>query len=428
MLKISVEPEVALIDVERRITISGATPHSKITVQSLTNRSGFEWTSEAVFEADAQGVVDLTRDAPLSGDYQGVSAMGLIWAQHHGREGMLPQFNKDLSQPLETVLTVREGEKNADAHLIQTLMADGVTREEVRVNGLVGTLYRAAGDQPAPAVMIMNGSGGGINEPRAALYASRGYHALALGYFGAEGLPKYISNTPLEYFEKGLDWLRETVKPKDDFVAISGQSRGGELVLLLGSTFPEKVSAVIGYVPSAFVHGGQAAADPQFGRDGPCWLYQGKPLTHIWDNNRFASWKPYDDGEQPRRNSLAMRTALADPEAMRIARIPVEKIAGPVMLISGGDDGAWPSDYYSLLVQSSLLAANHAFPVEWYNLPEAGHSILFPYVPATQIVHAHPVNGNLTTMGGDAKHNAQANEASWQAVLTFLQQATADKN
>ena len=425
MLQISVEPAVALIDVERRITISGAKPQTKITVKTLTKRAGHDWTSEAVFEADAQGVVDLTRDAPVSGTYQGISAMGLIWSQNHGGQGMLPLFHQDLSQALETTITASADDDSSDALLVQTLMAEGVTREEVRVNGLVGTLYRAAGSETRPAVMIMNGSGGGVNEPRAALYASRGYHALALGYFGAEGLPKYISNTTLEYFEKGLDWLRDAVKPKDDFVAVSGQSRGGELVLLLGATYPQKVSAVIGYVPSAFVHGGQAAADPALGRDGPCWLYQGKPLTHIWDNNRFASWKPYDDGPQPRRNSAAMRTALADPEAMRKARIPVEKIAGPVMLISGGDDGAWPSDYYSLLVQSSLLAANHAFPVAWYNHPQAGHSILFPYVPATQIVHAHPVNGNLTTMGGEADVNAEANAASWQAVLQFLSQATA---
>ncbi|MGQ5717530.1 acyl-CoA thioester hydrolase/BAAT C-terminal domain-containing protein [Pseudochrobactrum asaccharolyticum] len=424
MLQISVEPAVALIDVERRITISGAKPQAKVTLKTQTKRAGHDWTSEAVFEADAQGAIDLTRDAPVSGTYQGVSAMGLIWSQNHSEQGMFPLFHPDLSRALETTITASSGDDSSDALLVQTLMTEGVIREEVRVNGLVGTLYRAAGSEARPAVMIMNGSGGGVNEPRAALYASRGYHALALGYFGAEGLPKYISNTPLEYFEKGLDWLRDAVKPKDDFVAISGQSRGGELVLLLGATYPQKVSAVIGYVPSAFVHGGQAAADPALGRDGPCWLYQGKPLTHIWDNNRFASWKPYDDGTQPRRNSAAMRTALADPEAMRKARIPVEKIAGPVMLISGGDDGAWPSDYYSLLVQSSLLAAKHAFPVAWYNHPQAGHSILFPYVPATQIVHAHPVNGNLTTMGGEADVNAQANAASWQAVLQFLSQAT----
>lgn len=425
MLKLSVTPAVALVDVERRIIVSGAKPHATIELKAVTSRSGQDWISQAAFQADAAGVVDLSRDAPLSGDYQGVSSMGLIWSQDHGQQGMLPLFNADLSEPLNTVITAKTDDEQAEATFVQVLMAEGVTRETVRVDGLVGVLYRAAGSEPAPAVMIMNGSGGGINEPRAALYASRGYHALALGYFGAEGLPKYISNTPLEYFEKGLDWLREAVKPKDNFVAISGQSRGGELVLLLGATFPEKVSAVIGYVPSAFVHSGQAAADPAYGREGPCWLYQGKPLVHMWENNRFASWKPYDEGQQPRRNSLAMRTALADPEAMRKARIAVEKLAGPVLLISGGDDGAWPSDYYSLLVQSSLIAANHPYAVEWYNHPEAGHSILFPYVPATQIVHAHPVNGNMTTMGGKPDVNAEANHASWQAVLAFLKQATA---
>lgn len=424
MLQISVEPAVALVDVERRIIISGAKPHSDVSLSTTTDRAGHLWKSEARFQADAQGVVDLSRDAPLSGSYADVSPMGLIWSQTHDEQGMLPLFHHDLSHALETNICAVSGDETADATLTQQLMAEGVTREEVRVNGLVGTLYRAAGDAPAPAVMIMNGSGGGVNEPRAALYASRGYHAFALGYFGAQGLPKYISNTSLEYFEKGIDWLRETVKPKDDFVALSGQSRGGELVLLLGATYPQKVSAVIGYVPSAFVHGGQAAADPQHGRDGPCWLHQGQPLTHIWDNNRFASWKPYDEGAEPRRNSAAMRTALADPQAMQRARIPVEKIAGPVMLVSGGDDGAWPSDYYSLLVQSSLLAADHDHAVEWYNHPEAGHSILFPFVPATQIVHAHPVNGHLTTMGGDPAANAQANAQSWQAVTEFLQAAT----
>ena len=75
----------------------------------------------------------------------------------------------------------------------------------------MGTLFtpapRADGLSP-PVVVVLNGSGGGINEPRAALYASHGYAALALAYFKAPGLSDYISNTPLEYFERGLDWLR----------------------------------------------------------------------------------------------------------------------------------------------------------------------------------------------------------------------------
>src|SRR5262249_50445163 len=149
--------------------------------------------------------------------------------------------------------------------------------------------------------MIMNGSGGGINEQRAALYASRGYAALALGYFRAPGRPDYISNTHLEYFQQGLRWLRSEVRPARGFVAIAGQSRGGRLVLLLGATFPDEVSAVLSYVPSAYMHSGQSAADPKVGREGPTWIYQGKPLPHLFENNRTATWEPYENGPMPRR-------------------------------------------------------------------------------------------------------------------------------
>lgn len=415
----SISPNVDLIDVPRRIALAGLPAGAEVVIAAETPRDGHLWRAEAVFRAGADGSIDLGRDAPVRGDYAGVSAMGLVWAQTG--EGEL--FPPDLSRPLETTLTADiGGERIASGRFSQILMADGVTRRPLAEEGLVGTLFLPAGAGPHPAIMILNGSGGGINEPRAALWASRGVVALALGYFGAPGLPQYISNTPLEYFARGLDWLRATVRPLNDFVAIAGQSRGGELALLLGATFPEKVSAVLGYVPSAFVHGGQAAADPApgLGRDGPCWTLNGKPLVHQWQDNATASWKPYDEATDMRRNADAMRTALSDPVAMARARIPVERIAGPVLLLSGGDDGAWPSALYSLIVQSSLLAAGHPHEVTWKNWPEAGHSILFPHTPATRIAHRHPVSGIATTMGGTPAANAEANAGAWEAALSFV--------
>ncbi len=415
----SISPDIDLIDVPRRIALTGLPAGAEVTVAAETLRDSQLWRAEAVFMAGADGSVDLERDAPLRGDYAGVAAMGLVWAQ----TGQGELFPADLSHPLETMLTARIGDETiASGRFSQVLTGEGVTRHPLAEDGLVGTLFLPAGEGPHPAIMILNGSGGGINEPRAALWASRGVAALALGYFGAPGLPKYISNTPLEYFARGLDWLRARVRPKNDFVAVAGQSRGGELALLLGATFPEKVSGVLGYVPSAFVHGGQAAADPApgLGRDGPCWTLDGKPLVHQWQDNATASWKPYDEATDMRRNADAMRTALGDPAAMARARIPVEQIAGPVLLLSGGDDGAWPSDLYSLIVQSSLLAAGHPHEVLWKNWPAAGHSILFPYTPATRIAHRHPVSDIATTMGGTPAANAEANAGAWEAALAFV--------
>jgi len=423
---LTITPADALIDVPRRVRVTHAPPGQTVEITTTTPRAGVLWQSRATFRVAHDGTVDLTRDAPIAGDYDGISPMGLIWSQspqgtgHHDRE----LFNQPVTDPLHSEVVLRmDGAAHVRARFIQRLASEGVTREDVRADGLVGTLYLPPGPGPHPAVMIMNGSGGGINEPRAALYASRGYAAFALAYFKAPGLSDYISNTPLEYFQTGLRWLRRRVQPTHDFVAISGQSRGGELVLLLGATFPADVSAVLAYVPGAVVHSAQNACDPKIGREGPAWLLGGKPLPHVWENNRTATWAPFDEGPPPHRHDKAIRTALQDPDAVARARIRVENIQAPVMLLSATDDGSWPSDIYAKMVRDKLAEVQHPHPVEWLNIEGGGHSILFPFVPTTQLVYAHPVSGKISTSGGNPKDNARANQQSWEAVLRFLEAA-----
>ena len=421
---LSVTPADALIDEPRVIRVEGLAPAQRMTIQAQTERAGgVMWRSQAEFAADAQGVVDLSSQAPLAGSYEGVSPMGLLWSQVPEKEGRREVFADTVAQPLVTTISAVTGTHTLTATLTQHLMADGVQRIEVREDGLVGTLFLPATPGPHPAVMILNGSGGGINEPRGALYASRGYIAFALGYFKAPGLSDYISNTPLEYFKKGLDWLRRTQQPLGGFVALSGQSRGGELVLLLGSIYPQDVSAVVAYVPGAVVHSGQNAADPQVGREGPAWLLDGKPLTHVWQDNKTATWAPFDEGPSPHRHARAIMTALQDSDAVARARIEVEKIQGPIILLSATDDGAWPSSLYSKMVYDYLHEVGFAHMVQWVDTQDGGHSIVFPYVPTTQLVYAHPVSGKINTGGGTPTANAQSDEHTWAAVKDFLRNA-----
>nr|WP_315430989.1 acyl-CoA thioester hydrolase/BAAT C-terminal domain-containing protein [uncultured Albidiferax sp.] len=426
MAALSISPADALIDVPRRIAVQGLAADEDILVSSRTLRGpGVAWIAEARFRAAADGTVDLERDAPLSGSYAGVSAMGLVWSQAPETAGASRElFAAEPGAALETSIRVQRSDgSELQGHFVQRLAGEGVTRREIREEGLVGTLYLPPGAGPYPAVLVLNGSGGGINEPRAALYASHGYAALALAYFKAPGLPDYISNTPLEYFEKALYWMRRRLQPAQGFVALSGQSRGGELVLLLGSLFPESVSAVIGYVPGAVVHSAQNACDPATGRDGPAWIYRGRPLPHLWENNRTATWAPWDEGPQPRRHANALLTALQDPDAVERARIRVENIRGPVLLLSASDDGSWPSSRYSRMVVERLEQHQHPHAVEHLDFADAGHSIVFPYVPTTQLVYAHPVSGRSSTSGGAPAPNALADEQSWSGVLRFLKHA-----
>jgi dienelactone hydrolase len=433
--RLVVEPADALIDVPRRIAVEGLAPGETVTLSSRTVRGpGVAWESSADFRADAAGRIDLRRDAPLpGGSYGGVSAMGLVWSQAPASPGAPREvFAAEPAAALSTEIAARRDgapprpapqDTALRATLVQRLAADGVARREIREDGLVGTLFLPAGPGPHPCVLVLNGSGGGINEPRAALYASHGYAALALGYFKAPGLSDHISNTRLEIFEDALRWMRRTLHPADGFVALSGQSRGGELVLLLGTLLPDLVSAVIGYVPGAVVHSAQNACDPALGREGPAWLWRGAPLPHLWENNRTASWAPWDEGPQPRRHAHALLTALDDADAVARAAIAVENIRGPVLLLSATDDGSWPSSRYGRMVAERLARFGHPHAVRHLDFEGAGHSIVFPFVPTTQLVYAHPVSGRLSTTGGAPAANARADEASWAGVLAFLADA-----
>ncbi|WP_426955577.1 acyl-CoA thioester hydrolase/BAAT C-terminal domain-containing protein [Muricoccus radiodurans] len=428
MARLLVEPADALLDVPRRIVAEGFPPGALVRVAIKTDwPDGGSWSGEASFRADEGGTLDLSRDAPVDGSYAGVSPMGLIWSQEQLASPPPGAATGPLAaNPVHTRLTAEGGGARAEATMVARFAAEGVLRREVREDGLVGTLFTPPGPGPHPAVIVLYGSGGGINEPRAALLASHGFAALALGYFGAPGLPRYISDTPLESFARGMDWLRTAVSPAGDFVAVSGQSRGGELALLLGATFPERVSAVVAYVPGAVVHGGMSAADPaKGGRDGDAWTLGGRPVPHVWQGNRTASWAPYDEAPPPRRHARAVETALDDRKAVARARIPVERIRGPVLTISGTDDGSWPSTRYAEMVEEALTTARHPWPHMHLRCEGAGHAITHPYQPTTRIASPHPVSGILTTGGGTAETNARANETTWPAMLAFLRDAAA---
>lgn len=426
--QLTIEPIDDLIDVSRQIRISGLVSGQQVQLRTSTYRGQQQlWQSQAIFQADANGTIDLSTQAPLSGSYEGVDPMGLIWSQRPEQEGEREVFGAQVTDPICTEVEVVGDTVQLAGQLVQRLAAPGVQRVEIRENGLVGTVFIPATAGPHPAVMILNGSGGGINEPRAALYASHGYLAFALAYFKAPGLSDYISNTPLEYFKKGLDWLRQTYAPLNDFVAINGQSRGGELVLLLASIYPKDVSAVVAYVPGAVVHSGQNAADPAIGREGPAWLLNGEPLTHVWANNKTATWAPYDEGPAPHRHEQAILTALQDPEAVERARIPVERIQAPIILLSGTDDGAWPSSLYSQMVVERLTQYGYTHEVQWVDTPDAGHSIVFPYIPTTQLIYTHPVSKRVSTSGGRPDANALSDATSWSAIKAFLSRAQRGK-
>jgi dienelactone hydrolase len=420
---ISVEPASALIDVSRTIRLRGFAADEHVTlISSLRHEDGTSWRGETTFAANPQGEVDLATDAPVGGGYDGASPMGVVWSM---QQVAAPPVPRPTVQPLMVHLEATgAGGASARGSFSQNFLAPGVDRREIRERGLVGTLFILPGPGPHPVVIMLAGSGGGIMETRAALLAAHGYTAFALGYFGAPGLSTHISRTPLEYFETGLNWAHQTLDPAYGMVAVCGVSRGGELALLLGATFPALVSAVIAYVPSPFTHGVLNAGRPGEDRHAPTWTHAGKPLPILSRPNTRAEWSLFDDAPPPKRQSPAFLSALRDGQAVERAFIPLERINGPVLLISGDDDALWPSTPFSELAAERLRIARHPYPVRHLAYAEAGHSIQVPYVPTTVLARPHPVSGVPLANGGTAAGNARASEESWRGVLEFLAEVT----
>jgi len=199
-------------------------------------------------------------------------------------------------------------------------------------------------------------------------------------------------------------------------LGVVGRSRGGELALLLASMFPE-ITTVVGYVPSGVVHAGIAASPVPGAAARSAWTYRGKPLPFVppaYDGSVAAAASP----ETPLELRPMFLKSLENRGAVEAAAIAVERIRGPVFLISGEDDRLWPSPVLAEIAATRLAA--HKRSVTHLRYLGAGHMIGPIGLPATANTILHPLRGLSMALGGTPAGNAAAAADSWPRVLQFL--------
>ena len=98
--------------------------------------------------------------------------------------------------------------------------SDNIARHEIRENGLVATLFCMNDRTPLPAIIVLGGSEGGINEYLPALLSSHGFTVFALAYFGMEDLPKQVVRIPLEYMKSAIDWIKSRPEAIPNWIGI----------------------------------------------------------------------------------------------------------------------------------------------------------------------------------------------------------------
>ena len=422
---IVVDQASALIDQPVAISLSSFAPGRPVTLTAtMTYAGALRWQSCATFTSDDDGRVDIARQAPVSGTYDGVDAMGLFWSMEPlpGEARALPP--DAIMMPLSIHLEAEGADgRRAETAIDRRVAGPGVTRHVIRSDGLVGTLFLPAGPGPHPAVLVVSGGGGGISEFRGAILASHGYATLALGHFAVEGRPRGLVNIPLEYFGTALSWMRAQSWFDDRLLAVWGPSRGGELALLLGATFPE-ITAVSAWVPSGVVFWALGLAEPGDTRPPVAWTFRGKPLPFLQENNTSGDPPPVHEAGRPVAYTPFYRSQLRDARAVERATIPVEKIRGAVQLVSGSDDQMWPSPDLADIALRRLEAHRHPFPFRHLRYPEAGHMILVPYWPLPELrvltLGVEGLSDYALAQGGTAKADAAAGIDAWRDLLAFL--------
>lgn len=366
--------------------------------------------SRARFAADDAGTVDLARDAP---DDDG-SWIGADGEAHMATLVDPPGGALDLSVTV-TVLD-EEGEELASDVLARRYIDDGITVIDVADGTARGLLAFPPGDGPFPAVLVFGGSEGGTGTGTFnALYlASLGYAAFGVGYFGAEGLPATLSNVPLEILEQDLARLAADPRVDADHIAVMGGSRGGELALLVGATFPTAVAAVVASVPSGYVWGsvdGGSAA----------WTFAGEALPAVPSSGVNGEVFVDHDGIEHliSRGAFLADIDAADPAALDAATIRAEDIVGPVLLLAGADDQLWPSCEMAAVARDRRDRDDD----EFHCFDGAGHAgVGIPGWSAEGSDESFFEAFSLfLVLGGDAQKNGRAIRDGDTALRAFLE-------
>jgi dienelactone hydrolase len=415
---LEIHPTDALIDAPVSIELSGLPAAQQVTLRAqMPNYLGCTWTSHAAFVADARGCVDAGIQRPIAGTYDQVDPMGLFWSMTPVTGAEPRGYTSASVAPLQVQFTAEvDGSAVASLKIERRLMAEGVSRTEVRDDGLVATLFRPPVSEQRPMVIVVGGSGGGLWETPAALLASHGFITLALAYFGITPLPSGLAEIPLEYFGTAIRWFQRQEGVQPQSLAVMGASRGGELALLLGATFPE-IRTVVAHVPSGALWMGIRVGDTAPAEATPAWTLNGQPLPFMW---RGIAADAVDWAHQPIALSPGYVAALRDSDIVEHATIPVEKTRGPILLISGQADHMSSPKLTEIAVQRAHQC-NFGFGLEHLSYPDAGHMVLnLPYLPTTIRHTRHRIRGVDVDYGGTSAGDAFARADSWPKVLGFL--------
>lgn len=422
---LSITPSVVLSGDPVTIAVTGFSPGELVRIDAVQEVRNATLRSHAIFVADEQGRVLPNNQAPVEGTYSGIDPQGIFWSMAPGPGERPDVFSRTTAPSFITISVRTDSGVNLSQVLECRLVGDGVTRIPVDEAGVHGTLFLPEGTGSRPALIYLGGSEGGINEGISAIFASKGYVTLSLGYFGLPGLPLELVGVPVETVGDAVQFLNRHPRVQEDRIAIYGASKGAELALLSATRYPS-IRAVIANSPSGVVFQGISmdwSAGPR-----SSWSENGTDIPYvpfIWygeDDPILVSMGEAAANGTPWGTLAMYERALGDEGAVRNATIPVERINGPVLLLSAGKDTVWPSSRLSADIMARRAEYHHPFPDQRLDYPASGHMIRTPW-QSTELNRIYLPGGMIEDLGGIPPENAKAAADSWPKIQDFLKEA-----
>lgn len=411
------------------IAASGLAPGATVTLRATRLVAEFTggqraYRAQARFVADAQGRVEPARQAPLpGGSYTGTDLRGLFWSMAPAPAGTAAPAAQQLA--FELLAGEGGGEPLAQATLQLRRALPAV--QQRKAEGFPGAVFAVLpGGGRRPALILLGGSEGGSLITRdAAVWASRGYAVLALPYYSPPGwgpngatppelpaLPPAFAEIPLERLEAAREWLARQPEADATRVGVMGTSKGAEFALLAATRMPW-IRAVVAIVPTDVVWEGWGPGIAAGTRSSFAW--RGEPLPFVPYLDFDKEFAGFATGGEVRIRRPQDKGRAAHPGRVPAARIPVERIAAPVLVAGAHDDQVWDSGGMAQAIADARQQA--ALPTVALVFKDAGHALGGAGLSPTTQYNAGPMK-----MGGTPEATARAQAETFAATVAFLQQ------